>query len=167
MRQNKPTKSLTAAEWQVLIFGLLTVLAVTFIFNNSLQGPEESNSRSGVIMRFLRSILDPHGKIPQETFHWFVRKAAHFSEFAALGFSLFGLANGIRRKWEHRLPGFVLFAALAVAVCDEFIQSFTGRTCSVRDVLIDFSGALCGILFSKALFIILQTIRKKRRSGTK
>ena len=42
----------------------------------------------------------------------------------------------------------LLFFALLCAVADEFLQSFTGRTSSVRDVLIDFGGALCGMLLT-------------------
>lgn len=42
---------------------------------------------------------------------------------------------------------FILFFLLAVPVCDETLQYLSpGRSPEVKDVLLDFSGALCGFL---------------------
>jgi VanZ family protein len=141
------------------LFALFSVAWVLFIFSNSLLGPEDSGAQSGMITAFLRKILDPNEKIPLETFHHFVRKAAHFTEFFILGFLFAGLTLCVRYRRGFWHNGLLLFAALAVAVTDEFIQSFTGRGPSVRDVVLDFSGALTGLLLVR-LFLVPRNPKK-------
>ena len=53
-----------------------------------------------------------------------------------------------------------LFAGLAVAVTDETIQIFSGRGSQVLDVVLDFSGALTGILLVSLLIPLIE----KRKS---
>jgi len=55
----------------------------------------------------------------------------------------------------------VLFGTLLAAVTDEFIQSFTGRGSSVRDVVLDFCGALTGMLLT---FLLAELIRSLKRN---
>ena len=143
---------------KLALSALLVCLVVCFIFTNSLLNGEDSNRQSGLVMELLRKLLDPHHVVAEETFHYFVRKGAHFSEFGLLGVSLWLLIQSIKDRYGRSFPGVMLFAALAVAVTDEFIQSFTGRTSSVRDVLIDFSGALTAF----ALLFAIDVIRRKR-----
>lgn len=69
-------------------------------------------------------------------------------ELSAKGYSLYLLSNvGFARgalmysiyNVFRRYPVFIaLFILLSTAVIDEYIQSFTGRTSSVKDILIDF-----------------------------
>ena len=61
--------------------------------------------------------------------------------------------------------GDALFFALLCAVADEFLQSFTGRTSSVRDVLIDFGGAVSGLLLSMLLIRGVDRLRGKLRAN--
>lgn len=91
-----------------------------FIFYNSLESKAESGARSGAVVEAIKPVLDPKGKISEEIFEHYVRKAAHMTEFGTLGMLMFG----------------VLF----VAALDEFVQSFTGRGSLVSDVLVDFAG---------------------------
>jgi hypothetical protein len=53
--------------------------------------------------------------------------------------------------WRTHAMGYVLFASLLCGVLDEFLQSFTGRGTSVRDVMLDFGGALIGIVCAPAV----------------
>jgi VanZ family protein len=77
-----------------------------------------------------------------------VRKVAHFSEYAVLGFLAARAFRGstqvtLRRHW------FVTGLALVViyALLDEFHQSFVpSRTASLADSLIDMSGGLTALL---------------------
>lgn len=129
----------------LLIISLLTLLIVGFIFSNSLKSGEESNTQSAPLVNWVESIFDPYDKIPTSTFNYLVRKAAHITEFSLLGLSLGGLmccVYRLRGRWHIAA---VLFGGLATAVADEFIQSFTGRTSSVTDVLIDFVGVVIGM----------------------
>ena len=78
--------------------------------------------------------------------HFYVRKAAHMTEYFLLAIAVsFPL-------YVYRVRGFWLFL-LAGIICvgfaglDEYHQSFvSGRSPSVRDVCIDSSGALIGII---------------------
>jgi VanZ family protein len=81
--------------------------------------------------------------------HTYVRKCAHFSEYCLLAitvaFPLF--IYGVRGLWLFLGTGLI---CVGFASSDEFHQIFvSGRGPSVRDVLIDSSGALLGILLVK------------------
>lgn len=148
---------------------LLIVLTVCFIFGNSLKSPAESMEQSGRVLELLRPILSPNGEISDEELSFFIRKTAHFVEYALLGAECAVLAFVINGKMT--LAG-VLYSAggcLLTADIDEYIQSFTGRGSMVSDVLLDFSGAVTGILLSfAAAYAIMKTAvsrRKKRYEG--
>lgn len=76
--------------------------------------------------------------------HVLVRKAAHLFEYALLGGGLFFYFRYQKYttidQWIYSL-----FIVLLFATTDEYIQSFVGRTSSVRDVLLDFTGGIIGI----------------------
>ena len=105
--------------------------------------------------------------------HPFIRKTAHFSEFFALAITVsFPL-------YVYKIRGIFLVIlgelfCIGVAFLDEYSQSFVmGRNPSYRDVVIDSSGAFCGILLSllicyigrKTLFnwLSLEEYRKKKK----
>ena len=97
--------------------------------------------------RFIRPLLQfLFPAAPEETlqiYHSYVRKAAHFTEYAVLAFlalrslamTFFEISN---LKYLLALATVVLIASI-----DELNQSFEiSRTGSVRDVLLDISGGL-------------------------
>ena len=88
----------------------------------------------------------------------FVRKVAHFAEYALLGAECAGLTVLLARRVFSPYLWADLFAVLMVAVLDEFLQSFVGRTSLVGDVLLDFSGALVGI----ALVLVVTAVAGRR-----
>lgn len=85
--------------------------------------------------------------------HLFVRKAAHVTEYAILSGLLFrALRWSVSGFW--RRAALALVPALLFAPLDEFHQSFVpSRTASARDVLIDYSGAIIGILLARLLHL--------------
>lgn len=91
-------------------------------------------------------------EMPVETrqiIHGFVRKLAHFTEYAILAFlamrALSMSATGFLQRWRYVLA--FVFVAL-VASIDEFNQSFeASRTGAVGDVLLDISGGASMIVF--------------------
>ena len=90
-------------------------------------------------------------------FH-FVRKAAHFTEFAALGIFSGGFAYNLGKLQNRRCLVLPLTLPLAVAICDELLQNFTGRSCEVADMALDYSGALFGL----GIVVICVFIQNKR-----
>ena len=129
-----------------LFLTLLLIATVCFIWSNSMVSREGSASLSRRITAWLNGIGIP-------VTHYFVRKAAHFCEFGLLGCELMlllGLGSGVSLQSLSNAA----FAALLTAVTDETIQIFSGRGSQVQDVVLDFSGALTGILFVSLLILI-------------
>ena len=69
---------------QILLL-LLTVCVVLFIFSNSRENAAESSSRSQQLTRFINYALRSVN-LPWRVTEHLVRKAAHFLEYALLGF---------------------------------------------------------------------------------
>ena len=97
-----------------------------------------------------------------EGMHFYIRKAAHFSEYALLGVIAFLNSILYFKKTKTRffttLPFCLLYAAT-----DEMHQLFTdGRCGSPVDVMIDFSGAVTGTLFIFVVLALIGAFRKKQ-----
>ena len=150
------------AQIKLLVYLILAVIVVGFIFSNSLKDREASSKMSTGFVDILRPILDPFNKMTEETFHGLVRKLAHGFEFAVLGVCSGGLMWCVAEmRGRYHISTAILFP-LVIALADEFIQSFNDRSSEVRDVLIDFCGALVGLaVVSLIEYLILRTQNKK------
>lgn len=131
-----------------------------FIWGNSLVPPQQSGEVSGWVRDFLQGVLGfffGPVVLPQ----LLIRKLAHFTAFALLAAWLAGFLMARKRV---SLQGGVncLFFALAAAVTDEALQLIPGRGSSVLDVLLDFSGALFGLLLALFVRFIVLRVRAKR-----
>ena len=134
------------------------LLWCVFIFHFSLANAEQSGATSGRVREFLNTVLADMG-FSFRLSSTFVRKAAHFTEFFALGLLAFGTAAAFLQK--YRLPAAVVFS-LAVAVVDECLQfASPGRAPGVTDVLLDTAGAASG---AALLWLILFVITKKKKN---
>lgn len=122
---------------------LLTILIglnLALIWGNSLMTGTESGNLSGGVLEWLSGFLPFLGT---EAGHHFLRKAAHFSEFALLGIlvSLRRIAGA--RSIQPGLSGL----GMAVACIDETIQLYVpGRASSVIDIWIDCAGFAAGMI---------------------
>ncbi|MBQ9686315.1 MAG: VanZ family protein [Oscillospiraceae bacterium] len=138
---------------------VLTVLLVStlcFIWGNSLLDREESSDLSQGILAQLAPLIEGLGLDTQDD-HW-LRKLAHFLEFALLGgelILLFYVNAGARMRNFCGAAGI----SFLVAASDETLQLFTGRGAQVRDVLLDFSGALTALLLAA---LVLQIIGRRK-----
>ncbi len=142
----------------LLIFlWFITAIVMYIIFSFSAQSAEGSKELSqGLLDRILKII-------PFEISHVFLRKTAHFSEYALLGAVSF-CAFSFTLKRKSFLWGWVL--ATAYAITDEIHQLFIpGRACRAFDVFIDSSGAAAGIAFAALVFFLLGLIYKKVKTG--
>ena len=144
---------------RAIIFGILTALILCLIWGHSMMPGTESQRESGRILRWLKPLLDPNGRIDDDVFHYFLRKTAHFTEYTALGFCMCGFLKNLPwKRARMRLPLMVLLCVTAAAV-DEGIQRFSdGRSAQVRDALLDSAGAVVGIAICLLLY---QILRKK------
>ena len=144
--------------------GLLLAATVIFIFSQSLTPAAVSNQSSGAVTRDLLPMLRPvveaiRGPLSAQQIHHFVRKAAHFCEFALLGGELALLLWTLGRRVLFSLYP-PLFWGLSIAVTDEYLQSFLDRSPQVSDVVLDFSGVMAGIA---AVLLLQELIRLLRQ----
>ena len=161
---------LSVAVSVIIILLLLTTLLI--IFNFSSADRVESGEMSAGVTRYLLESLHPdyddmtpaeQDVLLQQT-HKFVRKAAHFSEFALLGFLSACLLLWVSCRISPMSPWktwlYPAVFSLIYAASDEIHQIFTGRGPRVTDVLIDLAGALFGILVIHGSVGLLARCRK-------
>lgn len=124
------------------IWLLLSLLWLALIFLHSAMPAEASNAESRGFLAVLQTVF------PWLTHH-LLRKIGHFAEFSVLGVLLTGTF--------HNAKNFTLFKPLGLclltAVCDETLQLFiAGRSGNLKDVWIDFAGAVCGTLLTWLIY---------------
>jgi len=158
-------------RWRFWWVWLFVAAYIYFIFSNSLEVASASETLSEKVSTALLSILSRFSLYSSNfsLFNHYVRKLAHFSEFAGLGF-LVSLAMHICPLFRSRFFNFTLFL-VAVPFADETIQRYVpGRSPQFHDMLIDGSGFLFGAFFCYALILILMDltgfVQRGRRKKT-
>ena len=124
---------------------LLLIITLAFIWLSSLESASESAEKSEGLLIAIAPILELFLSADRINEHM-IRKLAHFIEFALLGGELILLCVIDRRTRPQQVIN-CLSASLAVAVIDEALQLLSDRDPQITDVLLDFSGAVFGILF--------------------
>lgn len=144
---------------------LLLVLLMGFIFLMSAQPADDSTETSSrfctLAAHILLSDFEDFDNAMQcriiNKLSFAVRKTAHFTEYALLGFLWYMQL----RKRKHS-PVTALAATALYAVTDELHQAFVpGRSCELRDVLVDTGGGLFGILAGFAVLAVFYCLRHK------
>jgi hypothetical protein len=141
-----------SAVWQVLI--ALTVLG---IWGQSLLGQELSAAQSESVQGLLGRLF---GEWIYDTFWYqYIRKVAHFAEYALLGIEWMGYRLSMREK---KRPSWWLLCAFGpmVAVCDELLQFVSARAPRATDVLLDVAGYACGAAVIFGLAWLCRHLRK-------
>jgi VanZ family protein len=148
-----------------LLWWIPAVCMMIIIYHFSSQGAEKSTEVSmGVTETAIAQVAQvaaPQLTEAEQTevvisLEPYVRKLAHFTEYAILGMLL---ALALRRA--HGITGWrwffmSLLLAAAYAGTDEFHQLFvSGRAGRIFDVGIDSSGALCGLLVLSGIWCLL------------
>ena len=161
-------------EKRIIVLTGLAVLAVmAAIFAFSSFNGNDSGAQSGffsniIAETFVKGFAGYSATEKVETvakISLFVRKAAHFTEFAALGAAVFthvALTDRAKRGSLRMLQAALIALPFSVlyAASDVVHQLFVdGRAGSAVDVLIDSGGALFGILLAVLAFLIF----KKRK----
>ena len=180
--------------WVRIVSTMMTLGIMVMIFLFSTEPAEQSDATSGQIAAWVADCLRPEWRNydPEEKQAYYnevqhvVRKCAHFTEFALLGFSLrFCLESWLgqeRKGGEHRdfsdfggerlrgqgalrkIKGLLSTTAwlggTLYACLDEIHQKLVdGRSGQGTDVLIDSAGVLAGVL----LFLLLFFLMNRRR----
>ena len=125
----------------------LIILNLVFIWGNSMLPGEASAALSD----WLGSLLGLGKEDPSQG-TGLLRKLAHFSEFASLGFLLSWLAY-LKGERGFHIFALALLGGLLAACIDESIQMLTpARGPGLVDVWIDTSGAALAALFGVYYF---------------
>ena len=116
---------------KIMIVMAFTMMGIIFLFSSC--NANISSMQSDMIVKLINNVM------PINSF--FVRKLAHFSLFFILELILFLTVKNIYLSF---------FISSGYALLDEFHQYFVpGRSCELRDVLIDISGCILAILIIK------------------
>ena len=138
----------------------LCIVTVAFIWGNSMLDRETSSNMSNLVLTVLEPIIRSFGIVSEDD-RW-LRKLAHFTESGALGAELLFLA-AVKGRLSFQAASNCAFMALLAALVDETIQLVSGRNSQVLDVLLDFSGALTGILIAWLICRLIKKYREKRK----
>ncbi|MBR7132614.1 MAG: VanZ family protein [Clostridia bacterium] len=124
------------------------------IFSLSAETADASSQTSGsliaAVLEFFYPDFDNLSQTEQQEliapFQFIARKTAHFSLYAVLGiFAFLSTVTYTKINLLHRsaIAGGI---CLLYAISDEVHQLFVpGRSCEIRDVLIDFCGAMLAV----------------------
>lgn len=128
---------------------ILIIIWMIFIFVMSSFNANESANQFNIIVHYISYLFNINNL---ELLSFIVRKIAHFSEYLILGILIY--------NYCLRLDLSTLLCLL-YALSDEIHQIFIpGRSCQIRDIIIDLLGAIFGIL-------ILHLYNKRKRRKTK
>ena len=157
--------------FRIVTAGILCAWAV-FIFIMSSQTAEKSSAVSGGLIEWFLQYSFPDFQSFSvenqtaliETFQFLFRKTAHFMIYGVLGvFSFLTFVTYQKFLFRIRLAISSL-VCLTYAITDEIHQIFVaGRSGELRDVMIDFLGALLGILLLAAFVRLIQPLYRKVR----
>lgn len=143
-----------------IILTVLLLAVLVFIWGHSVVPEQASKAESTSVMHWLEPILAFFVGKGNVTDH-FVRKLAHFAEFAVLGALTAVLCLCGRSISVKNLIAVPVFG-MAAALMDETIQLFSARGSMIKDVWLDFAGVCFGGL-AAALATYLIRKRKKRQ----
>ena len=160
MRKTGPDMQKTS-PWLIaarVIFTFALIACIVFIFSNSMQIGDVSESASGRVLLLMKKVFTRLGMpgVANHLTDHIVRKLAHFCEYALEGFLLtLCLRVYTRHFFVHiswpircvRHSSWPILGGLRTALTDETIQMFSdGRSSQRTDVWLDFSGVMAGIL---------------------
>ena len=156
---------------------LLGWMVLIYLF--SAQNSANSSTLSSGMLRKLLGLLPGWNALSAvaqarrvRALHGIFRKLGHFSEYAILG-ALASLTMRVgfpvTERTQQRVRYFLIPACFALlsAAGDEIHQLFVpGRSGEFRDVMIDFSGALLGILLTGAAVWLHARRKRKKQADT-
>lgn len=165
MKISKQRKTVRIVFWALAVATMVAI--ALFSAQNGESSSETSSGVTVMILRIFHPDFDLLSAAEQaeliESIHLLIRKLAHFSAYAFLGFNC--ACASLTYFWRNGRRFAVSFAiGAAYAVSDEIHQLFVPqRAGTITDVLIDSCGVVAGVLLS--LFIIARIFKKHIRSN--
>ena len=143
---------------------IFIVLTLCFIFGQSMLPPKAVEQESHAAAGFLARILSPESPL-----YILIRQnmanIAHFCEYGILGFFT-SMYVAFFFDTERIAPIITLGFVETVAIIDETVQIFSGRSPQITDVLIDILGfATISMITYVVLYFISQHISRGKING--
>lgn len=142
-----------------IISFIVLILWMIVIFSFSSADANKSTSTSDKVITTMIEIKDKitnnetsnnEKEIIVKNSSFYIRKLAHITEYLILGFLMFNLL----KQYSVTNIYYAIGLSILYSCIDEFHQLFiSGRSGSIRDVLIDSIGILIGTYLYKLLFI--------------
>ncbi len=142
-----------------IILAILIVIWMITIFMFSGEGGKKSKTTSGSIVGFIVDKIYDTSNMSQkeredkiEDLQRPIRKLAHFTIYTIGGVITFVFMNKLNITNKRKILYSIMFC-LIYAITDEIHQYYVpGRSCDIRDVLIDTIGASIGILITYLIY---------------
>lgn len=141
----------------ISIVSLILWMIVIFSFSSA-----DANKSTGTSDKVITTMIEIKDKITNnetpnnekeiivKNSSFYIRKIAHITEYLILGFLMFNLL----KQYSVTNIYYAIGLSILYSCTDEFHQLFiSGRSGSIRDVLIDSIGILIGTYLYKLLFI--------------
>ncbi len=140
-----------------IITGLWCALIFLFSSNSADTSGKQSGRIVGIVIDVFVPDYDSFSEARQkqitDTVTFIVRKSAHFTEYLVLGALVFWCLYKTKEKRLRTALAAVLTSLYSVT--DELHQLFSdGRSCELRDVLIDTCGGITGALAALLIFVL-------------
>ena len=158
MSKRKKERILLIRRMIFIIFAICWMMVIFhFSSKNADESTKDSNAAGMLVGRIVYSDFNVWPEEEQQVFaeRWDypIRKTAHMTEYAILGFLFVGSVRSEKQRYK-----FSIFTAYAIAVLyavsDEIHQFFVpGRACMLKDIGFDALGAAVGVAIGSALFI--------------
>ncbi len=149
----------------ILFLCVLTIMTVIFLFSS--QSGDDSGRLSEKVSRIISKIIffnfdtmtvEKQNFIVSEL-NSFVRKLAHFSVYTVLGMFVYMAVLTFGDVFKHKRTIALGLCAL-YAAADEIHQYFIpSRTMRLRDVIIDSTGSLFGIIIISVIVIVIEHLK--------
>jgi VanZ family protein len=145
-------------------FSILSILILWFIFSHSAKPAIESSGDSEGLSLFVANLINKIAgtSLTDEDTAGVVRTFAHFAEFGAFSFCVYGAISSLRDT--NRITFICSFiTTFFVSLIDETVQIFfEGRAFQISDIFIDSLGGLVGIIF----FVISIRLFSRKKTHT-
>ncbi len=141
-------KNIKKIVWWILLIGLMII-----IYNFSAEKAVDSADTSKSFIKMLIDIIPFSKNLSDATkqevissLNFIIRKCAHFTLYALLGFLAYGAVKSTFSFSEKSYKKYSFVICVVYAIFDEIHQYFVpGRACRLYDIVIDGLGAVFGI----------------------
>lgn len=143
-----------------VILGSLILATLAFIFVQSALSPKVAEAEASVASDIILDVVGEDSAVGNFADHN-IDKIAHFTEFGLLGFFVSLYVVFFAKRLIVLAPLSMVFST-AVAVFDETIQIFSGRTPDTVDIMFDVLGFFIISLITYIVCFVIRMTKKKK-----